>query len=65
MPRFARALPESRVRSRLHLRIDAKRACNQDDRKTLRAGTDMVRAVRPRHRPNLLMPRGFLPLVVH
>jgi hypothetical protein len=50
------------------VRFDAKDGGGKDDRLSRvlsRSGPIKARAVRPRHRPDLLIPRGFLPLVVH
>jgi hypothetical protein len=61
-------MPGRIVRSRRNVRIDAKPGFGKDDplpRILTRAGSTKVRAARPRHRPDNLIPRGFLPLVVH
>ncbi|HQR10888.1 MAG TPA: hypothetical protein PLW68_06110 [Casimicrobiaceae bacterium] len=56
------------MRSRRLVRMDARDEGDRHDRLSRvlsRSGSIKARAARPRHRPDVLIPRGFLPLVVH
>jgi hypothetical protein len=63
--RFERALPRRDVQSRRNLRREAGRASRGDAGVQSRSNPRCVRAARRRFRPDPLVPRGFLPLVVH
>jgi len=57
---FDRALPRRIVQPRCTRRSDAG-----DARALPRTNTGKARAARRRHRPDAIVPRGYLPLVIH
>jgi len=63
--RFERTLPRHAVESRRNLRRDNGNECRNGARAMARANSGKARALRRRHRPDVVIPRGFLPLVVH
>jgi len=64
-PRFERAQPRRMVTTRGNARRDSGNDSRNAARAVPRPGSDRARAVRRRVRPDVLIPRGFLPLVVH
>jgi hypothetical protein len=65
--RLAHALPRRIGQPRRHARWDGVNhpGIDNETRACRRQRVGHTRAVRPRHRPDALVPRGFLPLVVH
>jgi hypothetical protein len=63
--RYERTLPPRQVESHGNPRRDKCIGCRNDARVSTRAHSVHARIVRRRHRPEVLIPRGFLPLVVH
>jgi hypothetical protein len=63
--RYDRALPRRIVGSRCNLRRDGGNESRNDARVLPRPSSNHARCVRRRFRPDVLIPRGFLPLVVH
>jgi hypothetical protein len=63
--RFERALPRRNVQSRRNPRREEGNACREATRAVSRANSSKARAVPRRYRPDVLIPRGYLPLVVH
>jgi hypothetical protein len=63
--RYERTLPPRLVESHGNTRRDKCIECRNDARVSTRAHSAHARIVRRRHRPEVLIPRGFLPLVVH
>jgi hypothetical protein len=63
--RFERAPPRRTVLSRRNQRREEGSACREAARAVSRASSGKARAVRRRYRPEVLIPRGYLPLVVH
>jgi hypothetical protein len=64
-PRYERAQSRRIVVTRSNFRRDFGNESRNATRALPRPGSGHVRAVRRRARPDVLMPRGFLPLVVH
>jgi hypothetical protein len=65
IPRHERAQPRRMVATRGNSRRDGGNESRNAVRGLPRPGSDRARAVRRRVRPDVLIPRGFLPLVVH
>jgi hypothetical protein len=63
--RFERALPRRTEQSRRNQRREEGNVCREAARAVSRTNSGKARAVRRRHRPDVLIPRGYLPLVVH
>jgi len=63
--RFERALPRRTVQSRRNQRREEGNGCRESARAVSRANSGKARAVRRRYRPDVLVPRGYLPLLVH
>jgi len=63
--RYERTLPRRLLEPHGNPRRDKCIERRNDARASTRAGSDNARTVRRRHRPEVLIPRGFLPLVVH
>jgi hypothetical protein len=63
--RYERAQPRRIVAARGNSRRDRGNESRSAVRALSRPGTDRARAIRRRVRPDVLIPRGFLPLVVH
>ena len=63
--RFERGLPRRDVQLRRNLRRDARNGCRSDSGALPRVNPGKARSVRRRYRPEVIIPRGFLPLVVH
>jgi hypothetical protein len=65
IPRHERAQPRRFGATRGTSRRDGGNDARTAARAVPRPGSDRARAVRRRVRPDVLIPRGFLPLVVH
>jgi len=63
--RYERTQPRRIVGSRCNLRRASSSGARNDARVLPRPGADRAREVHRRFRPDVLIPRGFLPLVVH
>jgi hypothetical protein len=63
--RFERALPRRDVQSRRNLRRNARDGNRGDAGALARVSMGKARSVRRRYRPVMIIPRGFLPLIVH
>ena len=63
--RFERALPRRDVQSRRNLRRNARNGSRGDAGALSRVNPGKARSVRRRYRPVVVIPRGFLPLIVH
>jgi hypothetical protein len=64
-PRLERAQPRRIVAMRGNSRRDSGNDSRNAARALPRPGSDRARTVRRRVRPDVLIPRGFLPLVIH
>jgi hypothetical protein len=64
-PRHERAQPRRTVATRGNTRRDDGNQSRNAARALARPVSDRTPAVRRRFRPDVLVPRGFLPLVVH
>jgi len=63
--RYERSLPVRPVATRSNMRRDHCNESHNVARVSLRASANSARTVHRRHRPDVVVPRGFLPLVVH